>query len=380
MAEAKVRERIIRISRRTNLKIWQQILIKVGFIVLALLMCGLISEMVAPGSFIEFYQFMIDGTFLTEKIVVKLLWQASLLFLIALALTPAFKMKFWNIGAEGQCLMGALGALIALKFISPNVPNIVGILVELIMAVAFGAIWGLIPAFFKAQFNTNETLFTLMMNYVAMGIVAACVIAWSTSGSNVLGVINSSGHEGWLPLVDGFGNSYIINIIIIVVLAIAVWVYLKYSKHGYELSVVGGSRNTAKYVGINVKAVIIRTMVLSGLLCGVAGFLMVAGASHTVSETLVGGRGFTAILVSWLGNFSVPLMAIYSFLVTFVSVGSSNSAAWIGYSATISNVLTGLFFILVISSSFFVNFKIHFHFPKRHKEVPVVAESGKENE
>ena len=124
-------------------------------------------------------------------------------------------------------------------------------------------------------------------------------------------------------------------------------------------------------------------MILSGLLCGLAGFLMVAGASHTVSETLVGGRGFTAILVSWLGNFSVPLMALYSFLVTFVSVGSSNAAAWIGYSSTISSVLTGLFFILVIATTFFVNFKIHIHLPWRHKtpEVAVenVAPNGKED-
>ena len=378
MSEKKDRERIIRISRRTNLKLWQKVLIKAIFILVAFLMCGIISSMVAPGSFFEFYEYMFNGTFYNIKIFVNLLWQVGLLFLIALAITPAFKMKFWNIGAEGQCLMSGLGALIALKFIAPHIPNFIAIVIEFLMAAIFASIWSVIPAIFKARFNTNETLFTLMMNYIAMGIVAACVVAWSTSGSSVLGVVNNANHEGWLPFIEPFGNSYILNIVIIIAISVVVFLYLKFSQHGYELQVVGGSRNTAKYVGINVKSVIIRTMLLSGGICGLAGFLMVVGASHSINDTLVNGRGFTAILVSWLGDFSVPMMGLYSFLVSFVSIGSSNAAAWIGYSSTVSNVLTGLFFLLIISSTFFVNFKIHIKLPKRKKNEENTAVSSKE--
>ena len=363
----KTREKIIRVSRRSNLKLWQRILIRAGFILFAFLFCGLLSSFVAPGSFSNFYKYMFEGTFYNTRIFVNLLWQTALLFVIGVAVTPAFKMRFWNIGAEGQCLMGGFGALIALKFIAPHLPN-VSVVIELIFAIAFAAIWGLIPAIFKAYFNTNETLFTLMMNYIAMGIVAAAVIAWSTSGSNVLGVVNGTNHEGWLAFVGDLGNSYIINVIIIVIVAFIVFLYLKYSKHGYELSVVGGSRETAKYVGINVKSVIIRTMLLSGSICGVAGFLMVAGASHSISSSLVNGRGFTAILVSWLGGFSVPMIALYSFLVSFVSIGSSNAAGWIGYSSTVGQVLTGIFFLLVIASTFFTNFKVSIHLPFKHKK------------
>ena len=352
------RERIVRISRRPEMKLWKKILIKAGFVVFALLVCGLLSTIVKPGSFGQFYEYMINGTFYSGKTIMKLLWETALLFIIAVALTPAFKMKFWNIGAEGQVLIGALGALIVMKFIAPHVPNFVAIIIEIVMAVTFAAVWSFIPAFFKARFNTNETLFTLMMNYIAMGIVAACVIAWSTSGSNVLGIINNTGREGWLPFINYFGNSYLINIIIIVVLAGVAWAYLRFSQHGYELSVVGGSQNTAKYVGINVRVVIIRTMLVSGALCGVAGFLLVAGSGHTITSNIVGGRGFTAILVAWLGDFSIPLIAIYSFLVAFVSIGSSNAAAWIGYSSTISNVLTGIFFLLIVVSTFFISFKV----------------------
>ncbi len=371
------KERIIRISRRPEMKLWKKIVLKVGFVIFALLVCGILSTIVKPGSFGLFYEYMINGTFYSGKTIVKLLWETALLFIIAVALTPAFKMKFWNIGAEGQVLMGALGALIALKFIAPYVPNFLAIIIEIIMAVTFAAIWSFIPAFFKARFNTNETLFTLMMNYIAMGLVAACVIAWSTSGSNVLGIINNTKHEGWLPFIGSLGNSYIINIIIVVILAGVIWAYLKYSQHGYELSVVGGSVNTAKYVGINVRLVIIRTMIVSGALCGIAGFLLVAGSSHTITSTIVGGKGFTAILVAWLGDFSIPLIAVYSFLVAFVSIGSSNAAAWIGYSSTISNVLTGIFFLLIVVSTFFVSFKVDFKIPaflRRKKKV--IEEEG----
>ena len=357
------RERIVRISRRPEMKPWVRIIIKVGFVIFALLVCGILSSIVKPGSFGNFYKYTIQGTFYSPKTIMKLLWETALLFIIAVALTPAFKMKFWNIGAEGQVLMGALGSLIALKFIAPHVPNVLAIIIELLMGVIFASIWSFIPAFFKARFNTNETLFTLMMNYIAMGLVAACVIAWSTSGSNVLGIINNVNHEGWLPFVGNFGNSYLINIILIVIIAGVVWAYLRFSQHGYELSVVGGSANTAKYVGINVKSVIIRTLILSGALCGVAGFLMVAGSSHTITGTLVNGRGFTAILIAWLGEFSIPLIAVYSFLVAFVSIGSSNAAAWIGYSSTISNVLTGIFFLLIVTSTFFINFRIDLKLP-----------------
>ena len=342
------KERIIRISRRSGIKPWQNVLIKVGFIVFALLVCGLLSTIVAPGSFIDFYYYAINGTFGSTKKIVNLLWETGILFIIALALAPAFKMKFWNIGGEGQVLMGALGALIGMKFIAPFVPNAVALVLEFALAAIFAALWSVIPTFFKARFNTNETLFTLMMNYIAMGIVAACVLAWATSGSSALGIVNQANQEGWLPYVSSLKNSYIYNIIMIVVAAGVIWAYLKFSQHGYELSVVGGSRETAKYVGINVRSVMIRTMLLTGGICGLAGFLLVAGSSHSISSTLVGGRGFTAVLVSWLGNFSVPLMAIYSFLVSFVSTGSSNAAGWIGYSSTISNVLTAIFFILVI--------------------------------
>ena len=360
MADNVKREKFIRISRRTDLKLWQRILIIGASILMAFLLIGLISNIAAPGSFGTFYEYMFKGTFSTPRIFMTLLWNIGLMLLVAVALAPAFKMRFWNIGAEGQCLMGALGAVIGMYFIAPHVPNVLAIIIEFLLAILFAAAWAAIPAIFKAFLNTNETLFTLMMNYVATGIVASFIIFNQTKGrSGTIDPLNTATKAGWLPQINYFHNSYVFNIIIIALVAAVIWAYLRFSKHGYELSVVGGSQNTARYVGINVKKVIIRTVILSGVICGVVGFLLVAGGSHTISTTIAGGRGFTAILVCWAGNFNVPLMLFYSFLITFVSSGSSTASAALPYSNAISEVSTAVFFVIVIASTFFVNFNVH---------------------
>ena len=261
-------------------------------VVIALLICALITNAMAPGSFGDFFKFLGLGTFSSSLQTLRVFQDTAILLLIALALTPAFKMKFWNIGAEGQVLIGALGATIAMKFLAGTMPNALLIFVCLALSILFSIIWAVIPAIFKAFFNTNETLFTLMMNYLASGLVAYFVFVWVPNGSAVLGVINPNTHDGWLPKL--FGQDYLINIITVVIITVLIFVYLKYSKHGYELTVVGESQNTARYVGINVKKTIIRTLILSGAVCGLVGFLLVNGTSHTLNADLVGGRGFTA--------------------------------------------------------------------------------------
>ena len=360
MSEKTAKEKFIRISRRTDIKIWQRVVIVISSVLFAFLLCGLISNIAAPGSFGKYYEYVFKGTFSTPRIFMTLLWNTAIMLLVAVALAPVFKMRFWNIGAEGQCLMGALGAVIGLLFIAPHVPSFLAIIIELILAITFAAIWAAIPAIFKAFFNTNETLFTLMMNYIATGIVASFIIFNQTKGkSGTIDPLNTATRAGWIPYIEFFNNSYIFNIIVIALVAITIWAYMRFSKHGYELSVVGGSQNTARYVGINVKSVIIRTVVLSGAICGIAGFLLCAGGSHTIATSIAGNRGFTAILVCWSGNFSVPLMLVYSFLITFISSGSSTASSALPYSVAISEVATAVFFIIVIASTFFVNFRVH---------------------
>ena len=359
------RKPLIHISRRNLVDRKTVIIIKAISIAAALLFCGIISNIFAPGSFFDFYLYLVEGTFYSVNTMLATFWSAAILLLIAAAITPAFKMKFWNIGAEGQVLMGAFGAAIIMKFVAPNIPNALALVLMLLMAILFAAIWAFIPAIFKAFFNTNETLFTLMMNYIAMGIVAAFSLKFKATGSTALGILNASTHAGWIPEIMNY--KYIINIVVIAVLVLGVWFYLKYSKHGYEIAVLNGSVRTAEYVGINVKLVTMRTLLLCGALCGVAGFLIVAGASHTVSESIVGGKGFTAVMISWLGHFNPLEMILYSLLNAVITTGSSSAAANLGYSGEVASVLSGIFFLIILVSEFFVNFRVIINLPKKNK-------------
>ena len=386
MAENNVKERFIRISRRASIKTWQKYVITAGAILLAFLLCGVVSSIAEPGSFGDFYAYFFEGPFVSGDAFLALAWDAALLFLIAVALTPVFKMKFWNIGAEGQCLMGGLGAMIALYFIAPHVPLFIALLIELIFSIIFAVVWAVIPGIFKALFNTNETLFTLMMNYVAAGLVWAFVLANSNTVTGTINELYPNDHFGWIPIMEQFNNSYIVNIIIVVLVAVLIWVYLRFSKHGYELSVVGGSQNTARYVGINVKKVIIRTVVLTGVICGVVGFLVVPGSAHTITPEALGGRGFTAILVCWIGEFSVPMMAFYSFLINFVSTGCKDASKWLSYSDKVANICVALFFVALLVSTFFINFKVSIKWSKlfskkatQKEPVPLETAPAEEN-
>ena len=349
------------VARRLDVSKKQYWLTKVAGILVALLLSGIICTIIKPGSFGTYYEQMFLGIFDPSDMSMffSFLEEAGLLLLVAFALAPVFKMKFWNIGGEGQILIACLVTAGIAKFMGEaGVPDVVIIIVSLAAALAAGTIWALIPAVFKAFFNTNETLFTLMMNYVAIGLIAYFINLWVPSGSQVFNVLTT----GMLP---DLGIDYLLNIIVFAIVIALMIVYLKKTKHGYELSVVGESVNTARYVGINVKKVIIRTMCLSGVLCGLVGFLLVAGHHHTLSTTLADGRGFTGVLIAWLGGFHPSQMILYGFLVAIFKCGSTNAASYIGMNKTnFSAIVTGMFFLMVIASEFFVNYKIML----KHKE------------
>lgn len=350
------------IVKRTDIPKWKSFLIKLAAVFGSLLVCGIISSIIKPNSFGLFFQEMFKGCFSTPRRVLNLLQETAMLLCIALAITPAFKMKFWNIGAEGQVLMGALMCATCMKFMGGKVNDAVIVLVCLVLSIAGGALWAVVPAIFKAKWNTNETLFTLMMNYIAMGLIAFVITVWVKSGSGVVGILPN----GHLPYIGGY--PYIINLIVVALVTVFMAAYLRFSKHGYELTVVGESINTAKYIGINVKKVIIRTMLLSGAVCGIAGWLIVSGSSHTISSTIAGNRGFTAILISWLAHFNPLVMVITSFLVAFLSQGSTQAASAFDFGGSFNNIITAVFFFILIASEFFVDYKIKFNFTKGKKE------------
>lgn len=348
----------ISIAKRDDLLWWQAWGIRAIAILLGLLLAGVISAVMTGGNFFEIYGIMFRGAFgrIFEgktTLLWKFIQQTAVLLCLALAVTPAFKMKFWNCGAEGQALMGGLAAMVCMIELGDKMPYPVLLIVILLACLAVGAVWGVIPAVFKAYYNTNETLFTLMMNYVATQIVAYYVYLVG-GGSGIISPVK----EGNLPSL--FGNKYLLNILIVVLLTVAVYVYLKYSKHGYEISVVGESQNTARYVGINVKKVIIRTMLISGAICGIAGMLLVSGIDHSVNTATVGGQGFTAIMVSWLGQFNPFIMALMSALLTFFNNGSAKVADTYYLNAAYADIIVGIVILLVVGCEFFIRYSIRF--------------------
>ena len=354
--ESKVREPLFHIAKRNSMVWWKAWLIRGAAILASLVVCALIIVLLTKQNPLEVYASMFKGSFGTKRKVWILLQNMAILLCISLAVTPAFKMRFWNLGAEGQVLIGGLASAACMFYIGDRLPNLLLILIMFVASVLGGIIWGVIPAYFKAKWNTNESLFTLMMNYIAIQLVSFAIMVWVPSGSSVMGVINSSTSAGWIP--DLFGQKYLFNILVVAAVTALMFVYLKYSKHGYELSVVGESENTARYIGINVKKVIIRTMVLSGAVCGLAGFLLVSGTNHTISKTLAGGNGFTAIMVSWLAKFNPILMILTSFLIVFLQRGAGEIATNFRLNESVADILTGVIIFFIIGCEFFINYEI----------------------
>jgi simple sugar transport system permease protein len=281
----------------------------------------------------------------------KYLQEIAVLLSLALALTPAFKMKFWNCGAEGQALMGGLASIICMIELGDQLSYPLLMVVIALTSIFAGALWGVIPAVFKAFFNTNETLFTLMMNYIATQMIAYYVYL-KGGGSNVINPVSA----GNFPSVGG--NDYFVNIVIALVITVLMYIYLKYSKQGYEISVVGESQNTARYIGVNVKKVIIRTMILSGALCGVTGMMLVAGKDHSININSVGGQGFTAILISWLGQFNPFIMVIMTAIVVFLRIGVAKVADTALLNSSFSEIMVGLVILMLVGCEFFIRYSV----------------------
>lgn len=352
------KEPLIHITKRKELHWTKAWAVRLGAIVIALVVCGIVTTMTTELDPLGVYGSILEGSFGTARKIWILGKETAILLCISLALTPAFRMKFWNLGGEGQVLMGALATAACMIYMGDKVPGPVMAIIMFAGAVVAGAIWAGIPAFFKARWNTNETLFTLMMNYVATQLVAYFVIVWEVpKGSGKVGIINQSTNAGWLPAPQG--AQYLFDILVVAIIVAAMYVYLNYSKHGYEISVVGESQSTARYVGIKVDKVIIRTLLVSGAVCGLAGWLLVAGTDHTITTTIAGGRGFIGIMVAWLAHFSPIAMIFSSLLLTVLSRGATEISTIYGLNHSYGDILTGIILFFIIGSEFFINYKVH---------------------
>ena len=348
-----VKDPLFHIVRRDTITTGKTIAIKVIALLLAFIVSSIIlgiSEGCDPFTFLAS---LFMGSFGASLNIWILLKDMAILLGLGLALLPAFKMKFWNTGADGQALIAALASYMCLYFMRGKVNDILLIIICLLAAVAAGIIWAVIPAIFKAFWNTNETLFTLMMNYVAIQCVAVFINKFATGGSNTRPTI----YEGSLGMI----YEYLTPILIVVLLTAAIAVYLKKTKHGFELSLDGESVNSARYVGINVKKVIIRTLIVSGAICGLIGFILTNGLNHVVNTNSLGGKGFTAIIVVWLADFNPYFMILSSFMIVFLQRGTIELLSNLGATNdSITSIVTSIFIFFIIGCTFFSRYKVLF--------------------
>ena len=353
------KEPFVRIVKRDAVSPQKAWGIRIIGLLCALIVCAVLIFSLTKLNPISVYTSMFRGAFGTVRRSWQTIRDAMMLLCVSLGLAPAFMMRFWNIGAEGQILVGGVATAGCMIYLGDKLPTPLLFVVMFAASILAGAIWGFVPALFKAKFGTNETLFTLMMNYIAIQLTSYFVALWEKPfGSNSVGIINDRTNAGWFqPL---FGQQYGWNVVIVLLITFGMYFYLRHSKHGYEIQVVGESENTARYAGINVKRVIMRTMIISGAICGLSGCIAVAGAGHTISVSTAGGRGFTAIIVAWLSKFNPFVMIIFSFLLAFLDKGAAEIASKFNLNDHVSDILEGIILFFVLGSEFFITYKLIF--------------------
>ena len=349
------KEPLVRLVKRDSLPAKKVVLIYAIAIVASLVLSAIICSLFSSKNPLAFFVSLFTGAFGSSRRIWLLLQDTALLLGVAVALVPAFKMKFWNLGGNGQILVGCLAAIACMFYLGGKIPDALLIVLMTLASIVAGALWGVLPAIFKAFFDTNESLFTLMLNYIATGLVSMFITIWVKSGSGVLEPLSS----GNFP--DLFGSKYLLTVLVFFVLAGLMYVYLKYTKHGYEIAVVGDSPKTAKYIGIDVGRVIIRTMIISGALAGVVGLFLAGGIHHTISTASANNMGFTAIMATWLAAFNPLVMMGTCFFIIFISRGMVEVRGSFGFTNdSIANIVIGLVYFCVIACSFFITYRVVF--------------------
>lgn len=352
MTDLSVKEPLVRIIKRTELSNNRIMQLRLLSVLLAIVAGGLFIL------FIGYNPFKVYATILSGAFRSKMAFQATVKIMIpllisSLGITLAFKMQFWNIGAEGQIILGAIfSSYFALYHAS--LPHPVLMLLMFAAGIVGGGLWGLIPAIFKTKFGTNETLFTLMLNYIALHIISYLRDGpWADPQSGGFPKIARFEQNAHLDTLFGIQIGWVIAL----ALVIFVFIYLKYTKKGYEISVVGESRMTAGYAGMNVRRITLLTMFLSGAVCGVAGVVQSAGSDMTLASSVAGGVGFTAIIVAWLAQLNAFGILLVSFLFSILEKGSAVMQSSFGLSTYSAAVLQGIILFFVLGCEFFVRYK-----------------------
>ena len=349
------KEPLFHVVKKTEISYAKTLTLSLLAFVIAIVAGGIFILAIGQNPF-EIYATIVKGAWRSKIAVKGTIKIAIPLLIAALGITPAFQMKFWNIGAEGQIIMGGIFATYFALFWS-DLPHPLLLILMFAAGAVGGGLWGLIPAYFKTKFGTNETLFTLMLNYIALYTIKYLTEGpWKDPKSSGFPKIASFVENARLDQIFGIHAGWLIGLILVVV----VLIYLKFTKHGYEISVVGESMNTARYAGMNVKKIVIRTMFISGAICGIAGMCQISGAAYTLGDGVAGGVGFTAIIVAWLAQLNPIIILIVTILFSMLDKGCSVMQSTFGLSSAVSSVLQGIILFFILAIDFFTRYRFVF--------------------
>lgn len=333
-----------------------------GLLLLALALGGVVILLVGGNPFVV-YRNMMRAAFGSKWGISDTLVKSTPLILATLGVSLAFRMRLWNIGAEGQLLLGALCATgVALHVVTPETNGFLTILLMTVAGFVGGAAWGFIPGWFKAQFGVNEIISSLMLNYVALSLLNFFVFGpWSERG---FGQTPMFPRNSWMPRLADFADAWpaargmtVHGGLILALLAFAIiYIVLRASKFGFEITLAGDNPEAARYAGIRLRRLTMYIMALSGGLAGLAGMSEVAGVSHRLINSVSPGYGFTAIIVAWLARLD-PLGALWvAFLFGGLLVGADEIS-----SAGIGQLMQGIILFVMVSGGLLLRYRIRLH-------------------
>lgn len=344
---------LFRLAKRDDLPRKKEWIIRIAAIILSLVFAGLIL-MIFGLNPIEIFKTIIEGAIGSEMRIKQTVIKAVPLIITSLGILVAFKMKFWNIGGEGQIMMGAFAAAYVALFL-PEMPRALTLVLMALASILGGAVWALIPAIFKAKMGTNETIFTLMMNYVAIKFVTYLQYqAWMDPAAKGFPKIAPYPEHALMPGVLGVHAGWIIALLCVGL----IYFFMKYTKKGYEIAVVGESVDTARYAGMNINKIIIISMLISGGLCGLTGMIQSSAVEKTLSVGISGGYGFTAIITAWLARLNAIAVLFVCIIFAVLIQGGAYIQIALNVPSAVSNVVQGIILFFVIGSEFFLQYKV----------------------
>lgn len=345
----------MRLVKREEVNRLTSVRIRVMAIVVAIVIAGIFLLALGHNP-LEVFGGMVKGAFGTPSRIRQTIITAIPLVIAAIGVGVAFKMLFWNIGGEGQIFMGAFGAtIVALKLAS--MPKPILLLLMCLAAIICGGLWSTLAGVLKVYFNTNETIITLMLNYVALKFITLLQFD-VLKDKKAMGFpkIPNFSDNAVLPKVFGVHIGWIFALIIVVIF----YIMMKHSKLGYEISVLGESKNTARYAGININKTILKAVFISGALCGLVGFIQASAVSQTLSIEITNGAGNIAIIVAWLSNLNSILVAVTSMLFAGLIQGGAYIQTAFGIPNAAASVIQSLILFCVLASEMFIRYKVEF--------------------